>query len=303
MKRIFLCGVLLCAYTISNACSVCGCSASNQYLGILPQHTNHFIGLQYQYRAFESTHADENEPSQPSKEYYQTVQLWGRYSVSKRLQLFAFVPYIYNKQHEPAANSSINGLGDISLLANVRLLGLYDDCGKWNHKLQVGGGIKLPTGSYNATSVATEEGLPNMQPGTKSWDFIVNANYTVSHDNIGANIDASYTLTTANPSNYKYGNRLSAGLLCYYQYKLFSLRLVPQAGLRTDFAGSDYDNYSYRWKNDMSGGYQLYASVGIQAYYKKIGVQAMYYVPAAQHYASGLVTAKSKTEVGIYFLF
>ena len=303
MKRIFLCGALLCTYAISNACTICGCSAANQYLGILPQSNNHFIGLQYQYRAFESTHTDEPASSQLSKEYYQTVQLWGRYSIGKRLQLFAFVPYIYNRQEEPTASNSIIGLGDISLLANVRLLGLYDDCGKWNHKLQAGGGIKLPTGSYNNTSVTTQEGLPNMQPGTRSWDFIVNANFTVSRDRIGANVDASYTLTTVNPSNYKYGNRFSAGLLCYYQYKLSSLRLIPQAGLRTDVAGSDYDNYSYRWKNDMSGGYQVYSSIGIQAYYKKIGLQAMYHLPVVQHYARGLVTAKSKTEAGIYLLF
>lgn len=305
MKRIILCMLLLCAATYGRACTVCGCSASNQYLGILPQFSKHFVGLQYQFRGFESKHLahEAGEASSLSKEYYNTVQAWGRLNVGKRIQIFAFVPYVHNVKKENGIHTTISGLGDVTLLANYRIAGAKDNSNEWKHNLQAGGGIKLPTGNYDVHAIQEEEGLPNMQPGTNSWDLIVNANYTLRHKKTGVNIDASYTFTTPNSVQYKYGNRLSAGALGFYWYQKKNFSLLPQAGLRFDVAGADYDNYKYRWESDMSGGEQLYASIGVQAYYNRIGLQVMYHYPLMQHYASGLVTSTFKSEAGVYFLF
>jgi len=305
MKRIFLGVLLLCLQLCAHACTVCGCSASNQYLGILPQYHKHFIGLQYQYRGFNSHHLPDgtNEPSATSEEHYSTIQAWGRFNAGKKVQLFAFVPYVYNLKNEEDVRSAISGVGDITLLANYRLIQRDAAGSAWKHSLQAGGGIKLPTGACDVQSVRYEDGLPNMQPGTNSWDFIVNANYTVRKKVIGANADVSYTITTPNSVQYKYGNRLSAGVLGFYWYEKNKLTLLPQAGLRLDVSGTDYDQYRYRIKNDMSGGEQLYVSAGIQGYYGRTGLQLIYHHPLMQHYASGLVKTAFKAEAGIYFLF
>ncbi|HTM66008.1 MAG TPA: hypothetical protein VL093_06800 [Flavipsychrobacter sp.] len=305
MKHITLCMLLLCAAAYSRACTVCGCSASNQYLGILPQYNKHFIGLQYQFRNFESHHVpgEADETNSVSNEYYNTVQLWGRFNVGKHLQLFAFLPYVSNLKKEDGVATTISGLGDATVLVNYRILGSKESSSDWKQNLQAGGGVKLPTGAYDVNSIQYTEGLPNMQPGTNSWDFIANANYTLRHKQTGINIDASYTMTTPNSIQYKYGNRFSAGALGFYWLQKKSWSILPQAGLRFDVAGTDYDNYSYRWENDMSGGEQLYASAGVQAYYKRVGVQLMGHLPLMQHYASGLVKAGFKTEAGVYFLF
>jgi hypothetical protein len=305
MKRIILCMLLLSAAVYSKACTVCGCSASNQYLGILPQYDKHFIGLQYQFRNFESHHVpgEADETNSISNEYYNTVQLWGRINAGKHFQFFAFVPYVSNLKKEDGIATRISGLGDATLLVNYRILGNKVATSEWQQNLQAGGGVKLPTGAYDVNAIQYTEGLPNMQPGTNSWDFIANANYTLRHKQAGINIDASYTMTTPNSIQYKYGNRFSAGALGFYWLQKKSWSVLPQAGLRFDVAGTDYDNYSYRWENDMSGGEQLYASAGVQAYYKRVGVQLMGHLPLMQHYASGLVTAGFKTEAGVYFLF
>jgi hypothetical protein len=238
-----------------------------------------------------------------SNEFYNTVQLWGRFYVGKHLQLFAFLPYVSNLKKEDGVATTISGLGDATILVNYRILGSKESSSQWKQNLQAGGGVKLPTGAYDVNSIQYTEGLPNMQPGTNSWDFIANANYTLRHKQTGINIDASYTMTTPNSIQYKYGNRFSAGALGFYWLQKKSWSILPQAGLRFDVAGTDYDNYSYRWENDMSGGEQLYASAGVQAYYKRVGVQLMGHLPLMQHYASGLVKAGFKTEAGVYFLF
>jgi hypothetical protein len=260
--------------------------------------------MQYQFRAFQSTHIPEagETITNSSVENYHTIQLWGRYNLSERVQLFAFVPYIVNQRIENGIVSNSNGFGDATFLVNYRVLGA--NCtSKWKHNLLAGGGMKLPTGTYDSYSIKYNEGLPNMQPGTLSYDFILNTNYTLQHTNTGINTDVSYVITTANPDKYKFGNRLNAGLLLFHTIGIKQFKLIPQLGTRFEFAGSDYDNYNMGIMNDMSGGNQLYASVGMQAYYKKAGVQASLYKPVSQHYAGGQVSNKYKAEIGIYFLF
>ena len=306
MKTIISSLLLLWATCITaNACTVCGCTATNQYLGILPQSTDNFVGIQYQYRYFNSTHDELDAAGKKiaSTEYYNTVQLWGKYNIGSRVQLFAFVPYVFNEVHEESITTRTKGMGDASVLANVRLLGNECNGKKWQHALQAGAGVKLPTGAYDNNILNSGDLLPNMLPGTNSWDFIANANYTLKHGKGGVNVDASYTATTANKLGYKYGNRLSTGILGFYSWQKGQVSLLPQAGLRMDVAGTDYENYSTKLMNDMSGGEQLYFSVGVQAYYRRFGLQLMGHKPVVQHYAGGMVSNKIKTEAGLYFLF
>lgn len=287
----------------SKGCDVCGCSASNQYLGILPEYNYNFISLQYEYNGFTSSHPSlyEGRPYENAKDYYHTLQLWGRYNIGKRYQVFAFVPYHSNAEKADSNNSSNSGIGDVSVLVNRVFI--KTDTGKWQHQLLAGGGIKAPTGKYTGISTLDKLGLPNMQPGTGSWDFILNANYTVRRGKSGANIDAAYTFTTPNGDNFKYGNRLNVGALAFHSMQAKSFSIVPQAGLRYEYALHDYDNYSKKWLNEQSGGYILYAAAGVQAYYKKLGLRVTYQLPVSQDYSGGYVTAKQKFETGVFLLF
>ncbi len=304
MKYIVSFLIALFSWSAGFACSVCGSSGGNQYLGLLPQNQQNFIGLQYQYRGFRSEHPGHGEhgTSEFSHERYNSVQVWGRYCVNKRIQVFAFLPYVSNIKSERSGRTAVNGPGDISLLGNVNLIMPLPNA-NWKHQLQAGAGIKLPTGSYDNNSINTSDGLPNMQPGTRSWDFSFNVNYTVRKDRIGLNAEGAYTMTTANTYDYKYGNKLSAGLLAFYQARRGSLTLLPQAGVKMDISSADYDNFTYKWRNDMTGGQQLYGVAGVQVYYSKIGVQLSYHQPLYQHYASGLVNVRYKLETGVYLLF
>ncbi len=308
MKTIFG-GLLAVMFIIgalpANACDVCGCSGSNQYIGILPQFYRHFIGLQYQYRTFSSDHVPFHigDPPEHSTEQYQTVQLIGRYYISRKVQLLAFVPYHFNRKDEEGVVSYSSGLGDASLLGNVEVLGTKNADAPLQQKLLAGGGLKLPTGRHDALASMGDDGLPNMQPGTGSWDFLANVNYTIRKKGMGVNADVTYTQTTANHEGYKYGNRLSAGLTGFYWWQHRAFRVLPQAGLRYNYASMDWDNYRKGWINDVSGGHQLFAAMGAQGYYKSWGLQLMYYHPLEQQYAGGLVTAGGHTEATFFFLF
>jgi len=285
------------------ACNTCGCSSSNQYMGLLPQTNTNFVGFQYLSRNFSSVHPADASGILPgtSYEHYQTYQLWGRINMSRKLQLLAFVPYMINTQRQDGkAVNTIKGVGDMSVLVNYRFINT-DNCA-WHHKLNGGAGLKLPTGKYDPLSVATEEGLPNMQPGTHSYDVIANVNYTIRHRTVGINLDCSYTATTANSESYKFGNRTSVGSIGFYQYQKGKMMILPQAGIRYDHTAKDYTNYSNCTLDDDGGGWQLFAAQGVQAYYGKLGTQVMFYEPVSQHYASGMVNTRFRLELGLVAL-
>lgn len=304
MKQVLCCLLLLTAATATKACDACACASQGGNLGILPQYYRHFAGLQYQYSEYGNSHANNDGSTTASTQYYHAMQLWGRYYISRRIQLFGFVPYHYNVQNTGNTHTVIKGPGDVSLWANTTLLQTADTvCSPLKQLLLAGAGVKAPTGEYKGISQLDKEGLPNMQAGTGSWDFIVNTNYTLRKNNLGMNLEASYTFTTVTTDNYKYGNRLATGLLGFYSTQLRSVTLLPQAGFRYQYTLHDYDNYKLKWLNKQTGGQFLFAVAGLQAYYKRIGLQLNYSIPLAQNFAKGNVTAKQKADAGLFILF
>jgi len=280
------------------ACEACGCAASNPYFGLLPQTQTNFIGIQYIDRRFNTDVQHEGSSLvESAKEHYQTFQVWGRVHITKRIQLIGYLPYSINTQHEEGEHANtIKGPGDATIIVNYKLVN-KEDC-SWRQTLLVGGGAKLPTGNYSTQSVESGETLPNMQPGTNSWDFVANANYTVKRNAVGVNVDGSYTATTANKADYRFGNRVSLGSSAFYQLQANQVSILPLAGVRYDHAAKDYLYYSSRTMDNDGGGWQLFASQGVQAYYKRTGIQLMCYEPISQNYISGFVKTKFRAEAG-----
>lgn len=307
MKQAILCLLLTtCTLQMANACDVCGASSGNQNLGLLPQISKHFAGIQYQHNQFESRHIplSENQPVRYSREHYNTVQLWGRYCLGQRWQFFAFVPYRYNTTTYYNTAGAIKGIGDATVIANYTFIQTADSSeNQLRHRLQGGIGIKAPVGSYRGVSELERMGLPNMQPGTGAWDIPINANYTLRYRDAGINTDASYNITTPNKDNYKYGNRLNLQLSAFYWLSTDEISILPQAGVRMEYALHDYDNFEKKWLNEQTGGYIASAIAGVQLYYKSIGLQLQYSRPINQHYGNGNITARQRIDAGIICLF
>ena len=304
MKRIvFIIAAAMVMGNAARACDACGCAAGSQYIGLLPGYSRNFIGLQQQFSSLSGLYpsAYMGRADERVNDRYNTFQLWGRYGIGRRYQLFAFVPYQYNLRSKDGIRSSNAGIGDASFLVN-RII-INNDFKEWKHALTAGAGLKLPVGKYRDISVIENKVLPNIQPGTGSWDFIANANYTLRYHNSGLNVDASYSLTTANKYSYKYGNRLTSGVAYFRTIQLGKTTIIPQAGMRYEYALHDYDNYAKRWLNEESGGYMLFGTLGAQAYYKRLGARVTYQLPVSQHFGGGDVTIIQKLETSIFFLF
>lgn len=298
---IFLAGIL----PETSACDVCSCSSGGSYYGILPQFQKHFIGVRWYGRSFTSHHPPSNISDQvalpPSKENFNTVELWGRFYPVKRVQLFAFVPYNVFRKNENGVNTTVSGLGDAILLANYAIVNTGDSLmKKVKHTLLAGGGVKFPTGKTNAE----KEGIilnPNLQTGTGSFDFIFNTNYTIRYKKVGANAEFSYRLNTANKDDFRFGDKVNTSLRLFTWLKTKSVSFLPNAGVT--FEHSEKDIYANGVNEFYSGGNVLYGTAGIETYLKRFNVGFSFQQPFYRNQNEGLVSAKQRYTVNLTFMF
>lgn len=309
MRKYIVLLALALAFNNVKACDICGCSSHGTTLGLLPGARNHFVGIRYNLNHFLGVHPPigSDPGGKLSSDYFHSTEIWGRYSPIKRLQLYAFIPFKYSIQNEEGVKRHSYGVGDISLLVSGVILQSNDSIrrGKMKHTWIIGLGVKAPTGSSRRIDQELGVVLPNMQPGTGSWDFSIVSNYKFMHHYWGLNVNASYRYNLPNKYRYQFGSRLllSAHAFRKIMFPLHNLTLIPQAGLVLDYAEKDIRNISKNEINEYSGGYFLHGEIRLNFYYKNFGFNLSAALPVAQHYGQGYINSKYRLSAGIKILF
>ena len=285
----------------SNAQSCCSTGAGANYT-ILPNLNRHVIGVRYSYRSFYSEQHSLNPEldGRVTNQHIQTVELFGRFNITQRLQLSAFMPYSFLKQETGNERTQNNGPGDMSFLLQYQLLNPQPCPGKvLKHQLRLGAGTKLPSGAFVMDK--NKMFSTNLQLGTGSIDFIFNAIYTVRHKNFGLNTSATYRLHTVNPQQYRFGDRTQASAGVFYIFEVKDISLMPSLGF----------NYEYQFKNRLSGkvlsytgGHFLNTSVGFDIYYKAFAFSSAF-TPALMNQLNWPGENKNKfnIEAGVFYNF
>jgi len=287
--------------TASFTCEICGCGVGNFYMGLLPNFKTRFVGVRYSFLNYHTALA--KDPGQYSNDYYKTTELWSGWNIGNRWQVLAFVPYRSNKKVSDDGTKTMNGLGDISLLANYKLL--HTRKMKASNKtveqqLWVGAGIKMATGAYHVDLADPDANIgdANSQAGTGSTDVLLNTIYQLTVQKIGFNTSVNYKLNTANTDHYRFGNRLTINSLAFYRIRFAGIAVSPNAGvLYENSAGNYYQNE----KVDQTGGYLLNASLGAEINFNKITMGVNTQLPISQNFAEGQTVSKSRGVLHISF--
>lgn len=305
MKKVFFISLALLAAHVAMGCDVCGCSLGGSYFGILPQFNKNFVGLRWSQARFHAymNHQSDYLKPETSNDTYQKLELWGRYYVNKRIQLFAFIPYSFNSMKGTEQVVSSHGLGDITLIGNYLLLNTGEDkTKKFKHTWMAGAGVKLPTGDSNLE----DKGVlvnPNFQLGTGSLDFLLSTVYTLRYQKAGLSVESGYKINTRNRNDYVFGNQFHASSQVFYWQNAGVFAFLPNAGVYFEQAAKHRDGTILQAN---TGGSSVQLMAGLETYVKGFTVGFTYKHPVNQHYNSDNIadiTAKNSWSLSLTYNF
>ncbi len=301
MKKILFLGAIWWGTLPANACDMCGCANSGSYFGLMPQSHKSMVGLRYSHLNFE-THS--NSLYSRTEETFRITELYGRFYPAKRIQAMVFLPFRMDEQLIEGGIKKQRGLGDATLLVNYNVLNTFMDSEEArpvNHSLQIGGGVKVPTGRFrydenDPLAVANA----NFQPGTGSTDFILNAFYTLTAGKWGTLLATSHKLNTTNARGYRFGNQTYGSVDVYRTFTSGKLSLMPHLGLYAEH--SNYGKQNGKIIRE-SGGNLLNGTAGVSLFANRWTAGVSYQKPLAQNLSGGEVVSKSRALVQVAWLF
>jgi len=282
-KLILIISIIFVIQFQSFSCDVCGCSLGGNYFGILPQFGKNFVGMRWSQASF---HASMNHNSnylspEYSDDTFNKLEIWGRFYINKKIQVFAFIPYSFNQMEGTHQSVRSNGLSDITLSSNYLIINNGEDASKKiKHSLSVGLGLKLPTGKYNFEDQG-ELVNPNFQMGTGSTDISFSSIYTVRYNKVGSNLETGYKVNSANKNDYRFGNQFYVANHFFYWQQVKSIAVLPNAGLYFENGQKHKDGKVIQ---NNTGGHSLLLSTGIEAYVKSFTIGFNFKLPLVQNY-------------------
>ncbi len=263
-------------------CDLCGC-----YMGIDPNYHMNLAGIRFHtFKFVTEAHSTEsliqsdhpNHEGTQSTEYYNNLELFGRYYFTPKIKVLFSIPFSRNN----IDGKTLNGIGDANLLAQYQIYNT-DINGKTKYwqRIFLGGGIKLPTGVYNKTlTYGVVE--PHYQPGTGAFNFIFTGSYIskfLEYD-LGWSNDVVYTISTENKNGYRFANRFNITSAFFYEADAGNFAFLPHAGIYFETAKED------KYKGEIaegSGGSVLFATGGLDIYYKEFSLDMTLQLPAIEN--------------------
>ena len=281
---------------LDDDCDACGCSASGGSMGFSSMLNNNFVGLRYLNQSY--TSRDGIFANSPwVDENFNTIQIWTKIPVTKKIQISALIPYHFHNRERAATLESIQGLGDVSVMGMYSVYETQKEGTVFVHKLQLGAGVKLPIGKFDEANT-TGNINQSFQVGTGSWDYLLLSEYVIKKKNIGLSTQLNYTLKTENQKQYQFGDQFNYSSTLFYLFDLPAIKLVPQLGL----AGEIYAaNKQHGEKLPDTSGDVLFSKFGVEAGKGdfSIGINAM--LPINQHLSNSKIEANYRWSVNLNY--
>ena len=206
------------------------------------------------------------------------------------------MPFHFNNRELITGKQSIQGFGDSTIMGMYSVFDIHSDSTTVGHKFQLGGGIKVPSGKYNAANNGTLN--PSFQLGTGSWDYLLVSEYVIKKNQFGMNTSLSYTFKTENQQHYQFGNQFNYGNTLFYLLDLNKIKFVPQLGI----AGEVY-NANQQFKQEVSDtkGDIVFGKFGLEIGKNRFSLGSNLMLPINQNLTSGNVEAKYRFSLNLNY--
>lgn len=273
---------------IFDDCDACGCAAVNGSSGFESLLNPQFVGIKYfaqYYKAKENLFVKDLTQDQ----YFNTLQIWGKIPITKKLSVYANLPFHFHEKKTLQGNIKINGIGDLNLMGIYQLLNSKDNI----HQLNGGVGVKVPLGKFDEKGISGVN--PSFQLGTGSWDYQMVLNYKFQKDKVAVLLNTDYTVKTENKKYYQFGNQWNYAATEFYQF-VGNDKIVFSG--KTGLQGEVYDrNKQFDEVLPNTAGSALYGKLGFEASYKRFSLGSEVMLPVYSNLAGGDIEAKSRFSI------
>ena len=175
------------------------------------------------------------------------INLEIEYGLVNRVSILLILPYTNRTRETNVTDSETNdtevisfsgqGFGDIIILGKYEIISpsILSPLG-----LAVGGGAKLPTGSFEEENNGTRLSI-DLQPGTGATDLLLWGHFLYGFPSIGLSTNANflYRYAGVNLDSYRYGDEFLTSVNGAYSFAEF---LAINLQLKGRFAAEDYWN-------------------------------------------------------------
>lgn len=245
-----------------------------------------------------STRSDDS--LQRDYELYQAVELRAKYFIHKRLELTGILPILMNKSRVSEEEIQSSGIGDVTFLIGYHVIS-RTMTERFQHRLVIGAGIKLPTGNYYSKAEDGDRIDFMLQTGTGSLDYLINLNYVFGFKKLGLNINSTYKINGVNYYAEQIGNSSTNYLNLFYKIRQEKdLKIFPSLQAYYEYTRGLYINNVYQSATKMN---VLTSGIGLDVFYKNIALNMSFQLPLAEEeYKTNMATA-GKFMLGLTYNF
>lgn len=280
--------IIIIVLFIIHSTSSFACDNCNVFLNISPNDYRNSIGFYHHSRYMKGTYNNLGQLylkhggvetsellNKQIEDLYQTYEVRATFYWREKWRTMFTLPVVDNTQSiDGLAKYRIKGIADPIIMQTYQVYSTKetaDSTEKVIHRVELGGGIKVPLGSI---SKEYEYGKPNLdlQPGSGSWDFLFVSTYSLRYKNIGFSSNLNIKFNTYNKENYRYGNTLNFNGNLFYMKPIKKIILMPFIGIYLEKFEKDYE-YSII---NYSGGATFFGNLGLKLYKDNWSFNAQY---------------------------
>lgn len=304
----------------SLACDICNMSVSltpddtKNRISLLYRHrfaTKKFTSLVYNPVAISNSNGNRHSgvillpemEDQTHTETYSVLDVRGVYNFTTRLRVIGSLPLIQNERLiNGESQFTIQGLGDPFVMGKYNLIRTnYTEMNKSNHRLTLGGGVKIPLGKFDFTHNG-DKVQHDIQAGTGTWDFLLSMDYIWKYNQAGVMFTTNYKINTHNKEvDYMFGNTSNSALNIFYAQEIKNIVVMPYLGGYMEHGNNDIEDKNYE---ENTGGSLLFGTGGLQFFYKNFQVEILYQHTLVNNLNGTLqLDTKNRYQVGLTYLF
>lgn len=300
MKKMVVGLCLLLVSSSTFACDVCGCAVNPGMGDVIPGVFSNYFGLRSNIRHFKSEHFSfMGEPPIHSDEWFHTTELYGRYSPTRRIQIFGFIPYnAVAKSEDNQGLMYTNGIGDVRLKVNTLIIDKMDTVQKRIFNVFIGGTVKFASGRYDFVDNESNFFRRTMLPGTGTIDYSLGTDIIFRENNFGGIASLNYTWRGENDLKYNFGNVAFGQISGFYQLKKPTSSYMFELGIMGTNLEADYD-MRFNEKQFYTEGWMVSPMVKVTRFSENWAVFVSANKAAFQDVAQGQVEQHYQFDIGL----